>query len=434
MQRLHLSHTPIQEGKQVILHLPPSKSIAARRLILSALRGLSIESLGNEEANLPDDLYALQQALLAQERGESIVDVGESGTAMRFMLAYLAARTRQAIQLVGKGRQYERPIAPLVAALRALGAEIAYLQHEGYPPLLIKPSKLKAQRIVLDASQSSQYLSALLLIAPLVEGNGYSIDTSYYGLASLPYALITIKEMRDAGFIWQQNGLHFSYLSTSVARSCCHISTESDWSAASYAYLLMSLLRKDLSGYTTEIKLPKLLANSVQGDREILTTIYERLGVRTTIEGSGISLSLMPAKDNDSIALDCRNTPDLVPALVASMVANSRSFVFTGVAHLRIKESNRLEALQTELHKVGIRLSLGEDSIAWDGKYFPIANATTPVLLNPHHDHRIAMALAPLMAHLCPFGLVIEDADCVTKSYPLYWQEIEKLGYTTKTL
>lgn len=434
MRKLHLIYSAPKDGKHISLFLPPSKSIEARRLILASLRGLPLTCYSGTASNLPDDLVVLREALLALEQGESTISVGESGTAMRFMLAYIAARTTNAVQLLGMGRQHERPIKPLVDALRLLGADITYIKTEGYPPLLIKPSKLKAQRIELDASKSSQYLSALLLIAPLIEGEGYSIDTSRYGLTSLPYALITIKEMRDAGFIWQQNGLLFSYQSTSVARVSCCPRIEADWSAASYAYLLMSILDKNLAGYTTELRLPNLVNSSSQGDSKVLTTIYEALGVRTTIETGGVMLSLMEAESDSPIVLDCRNTPDLVPALVASMVANGRRFTLTGVAHLRIKESNRLEALQTELDKVGVRLTVDDDSISWDGERNPIQSLDVPLILNPHHDHRIAMALAPLMAKLSPLGVIVDDADCVTKSYPMYWQEIEKLDYTTKTL
>lgn len=434
MNRLHLSYKPVVEGKTITLALPPSKSIEARRLILASLEGspISIDDLGRD--NLPTDLLVLTQALTSLHRGDEIVDVGESGTAMRFMLAQLTARTKRTVQLEGRGRQYERPIAPLVDALRQLGGDISYLGKEGYPPLLIKPSKLKAQTVQLDASQSSQYLSALLLIAPLVEGDGYRIDTSEYGLSSLPYALVTIKEMRDKGYNWQQNGLFFSYLNTSIARVSCSSLVEADWSAASYAYLLMCLLDRDLVGYTSELLLPGLYKNSTQGDRTVLIELYEGLGILTRCEGYNTSLSLSEEKRKSHITLNCRNTPDLVPALVASMIARDRSFYLYGVAHLRLKESDRLEALRSELDKIGVALSLSSDSIAWDGTYRTKDWQRDPLILNPYHDHRIAMALAPLMARLSPHGVIVCDADCVDKSYPSYWREITKLGYITKTL
>lgn len=380
-------------------------------------------------SNLPEDLRALQAALQMATKGETEICVQESGTAMRFMLAYLAATVQCPTRLVGTGRQHERPIAPLVDALRQLGAKISYLEREGYPPLLIVPAELQAKHITLDARQSSQYLSALLLIAPLLRGDSYEIAPLGGVVASLPYAHMTIKEMRDVGFVWQQIGDIFSYQVASLPRISCAPLTEADWSAASYAYLMMSLLDRDLAGYTTELHLPGLSLHSTQGDSQLLPGLYEGLGITSRQSGRELILALSESSEAEPITLDCGATPDLVPALVASFVAMGRSFTLEGVKHLRIKESNRLEALRVELAKLGLSLIVGDDSLSWQDVPIVPYGSDEPLILNPHKDHRIAMALAPLMARFSSVGVLVEDAECVAKSFPAYWQEIAKLGY-----
>lgn len=398
--------------------------------MLRAIRQLPLPELTSP--SLPEDLIALSSALREAGEGRACICVGESGTAMRFALAYLSATARRELRLEGKGRQHERPIAPLVDALRSLGGDISYAEVEGYPPLIIRPSKLQARAISLDASSSSQYLSALLLIAPLLEGGGYSIDTSAKPIASLPYAQMTIEEMREHGFVWQQKGGLFSYSDTSVARTSCALRQEADWSAASYAYMLLCLTDDELVAYTTELGLPSLLLGSSQGDEHMLRHLYARLGVATIASTGGVMLSRGLAEDTaTSIELDCLSTPDLVPAMVASFVALRRPFRLSGVRHLRLKESDRLLALQTELRKLGVELELSEDAVVWTAETLPRTLEGETLRLNPHHDHRIAMALAPLLASFSPDGVVVEDADCVAKSFPGYWSEIEKLGYIT---
>lgn len=390
---------------------------------------LCLPTLAGELELLPEDLSALYMALVASAQGQDEVCVRESGTAMRFMLAYLAATVQRPTRLVGTGRQHQRPIAPLVDALRLLGADIRYLEQEGYPPLLIAPATLRSRRISVDARQSSQYLSALLLIAPLLEGDCYEIAPVGGAVASLPYALMTIKEMRDMGFVWQQIGDIFSYNVASLPRLGCAALSEADWSAASYAYLMMSLLDRDLAGYTTELHLPGLSLHSTQGDSQLLLGLYEGLGITSRQSGRELILALSEASEAEPITLDCGATPDLVPALVASFVAMGRSFTLEGVKHLRIKESNRLEALRVELAKLGLSLIVGDDSLSWQAVPIEPYGSDEPLVLNPHKDHRIAMALAPLMARFSSVGVLVEDAECVAKSFPAYWQELAKLGY-----
>lgn len=428
-QELHLIYEGIQGDKPICFHLPLSKSIEARRLMLTAIASLPLGKLPEGQAECAEDIYALHKALSQAQAGSPLIDVAESGTAMRLMLAYLSATVSQATILQGQGRQHQRPIAPLTNALRQLGADISYLGIEGFPPLRIKPSKLRAKTITLDASSSSQYLSALMLIAPLVEGGAYSIDTRSYGIASRPYALMTMRQMQAEGYAWQEQDGLFVYGGKEQSDKPQAPHSEADWSAASYAYLLSQMMAKDSKATFPAIFLPKLRHNSLQGDAEMLIHIYERLGIKSHFSSEGLYLSPQRLVLCDNMDIDCEATPDLVPTLVASFIAEGQSFCLKGVHHLRIKESDRLLALQTEFRKIGIHLTLGEDSIAWAGGEQPTASDTAPLRLNPHQDHRIAMALAPLMARVSPRGVIVEYPHCVAKSFPNYWGEISNFGY-----
>ena len=340
---------------------------------------------------------------------------------MRFVCAYLAVTTQHPVRLFGTGRQHERPIAPLVGALRSQGTKITYLNHEGYPPLLIEPSTFTWQGCELDASSSSQYLSALLLLAPTLP-TGFEVDTRHYGLASRPYALMTIAQLREQGFVWEEApcGL-FCYRGKkeedSRSTSPLDRGYEADWSAASYAYALLSLLPVG-----STIALSGLTLPSLQGDAGYLVKLFEHLGVLTekTKDGICITHTAEEAKRTHFTAhmSDC---PDLVPAVVAALVGRGEAFTLSGVAHLRIKESDRLQALADELAKLGVQLILGSDSLSWDGKTPLTAHGSAP-MLSPHGDHRIAMALA-LLALRVP-KLRMHEPEVVAKSFPRFWQEV----------
>lgn len=433
MNKLHITYQPERLENKISFILPPSKSILARKLILAKILNCPSEQPPNIPLDLPEDILALQQALSNFYIGQEYINVLESGTAMRFMTAFIAASCKKRIILMGTGRQHQRPIAPLVEALRSLGADINYLEQEGYPPLEINPSKLIGRSIEIDASQSSQYLSALLLIAPLIESGNYEINLKNNLLSSAPYAQMTIEEMNRLGLIWKQIGNKFRYFSNSQATPNCSQQTEADWTAASYPYLLMSLLHSEPKGYKTMLHLQGLCTPSSQGDSSLLPIIYQRLGVHTANGFRETTLSLMQHPIVDYLEIDCLNTPDLVPSLVASLVAQAIPFTINGVAHLRIKESDRLTAIAKELAKVGIHIIVTDNSLIWSGgqEHKTFEEITC---LNPHNDHRIAMALAPLIAKLNPLGVIVEQADCIKKSFPLYWRELSKLGYSISTI
>lgn len=400
------------------MHLPISKSLMARRLLLTP----SEEIPQNLPPEYPIDIRVLVEALRNLAGGASYIKVGESGTAMRLLTAYISATGRmgQRITLCGEGRQHERPIAPLVTALRSLGADIEYLEREGYPPLGITPTSLSAKRISLDASTSSQYLSALMLIAPHLDGDDYTIDTNPYPIASLPYAEMTLQCMQNWGYRWEEIEGVYSYKGRDKDITEPNL-YEADWTAASYAYLIVAL------GHREALHLPDLSLPSLQGDSLHLPRIFYQLGVDTESNEYGVSIRRRDSPHTERITYDCIECPDIVPTVAAAAVGLGISFTLNGVAHLRIKESDRLEALRSELCKLNISVELGASSISWTAAP-PMLPAPASVQLSTHGDHRMAMALAPLFAD--QLGCIhIDTPEVVTKSYPNYWEVLATLGY-----
>ncbi|MGP1499837.1 MAG: 3-phosphoshikimate 1-carboxyvinyltransferase [Porphyromonas sp.] len=409
------------------ISLPLSKSIGARHLMLSAICKRNVFSLGEHVESLPRDLIDLVKALKDFDEGKTVINVAESGTAMRFMLSYISVHTQRKIRLEGTGRQHERPIKPLVDALLQLGCNITYLEKTGYPPLLIEPTEIAPKPIKLDASKSSQYLSSLLLLAPLIEDKAFSIEPIGGMIASRPYIDITIEILREYGFHWQY--IDGVFRVASIPENHLNINNlqlEGDWSAASYFYMLQRLHPAE------SIQLKNLIIPSLQGDSKLLIKLYLDLGVITTEVENGIRLSLGKGRNTtEAIVVSCNQQPDLVPALVATFIGLNQRFRIEGIAHLRLKESDRIAALTTEISKLGIDLKANEDSLEWDGQSSQRL-ITEPFKLSTYQDHRIAMALAPLMASRNKLGVIIDNPECVSKSFPSYWAEIEKLGYTLK--
>ena len=409
------------------ISLPLSKSIGARHLMLSAICKRNVPSLGEHIESIPRDLIDLVKALKDFDEGKTVINVAESGTAMRFMLSYISVHTQRKIRLEGTGRQHERPIKPLVDALLQLGCNITYLEKTGYPPLLIEPAEIAPKPIKLDASKSSQYLSSLLLLAPLIEDKAFSIEPIGGMIASRPYIDITIEILREYGFHWQY--IDGVFRVASIPENHLNINNlqlEGDWSAASYFYMLQRLHPAE------SIQLKNLIIPSLQGDSKLLIKLYLDLGVITTEVENGIRLSLGKGRNTtEAIVVSCNQQPDLVPALVATFIGLNQRFRIEGIAHLRLKESDRIAALTTEISKLGIDLKANEDSLEWDGQSSQ-RSITEPFKLSTYQDHRIAMALAPLMASRNKLGVIIDNPECVSKSFPSYWAEIEKLGYTLK--
>ncbi len=395
--------------------------------MLSAICKRNIPSLGEHIEAIPRDLIDLVKALKAFDEGKTVINVAESGTAMRFMISYISVHTQRKIRLEGTGRQHERPIKPLVDALLQLGCNITYLEKPGYPPLLIEPAEIAPKPIKLDASKSSQYLSALFLLAPLIEDKAFSIEPIGGMIASRPYIDITIEILREYGFHWKY--IDGVFRVASIPDKHLNINSlqlEGDWSAASYFYMLQRLHPAE------SIQLKNLIIPSLQGDSKLLIKLYLDLGVITTEVENGIRLSWGKGRNTtEAIVVSCNQQPDLVPALVATFIGLNQRFRIEGIAHLRLKESDRIAALTTEISKLSIDLKATEDSLEWDGQSSQ-RSITEPFKLSTYQDHRIAMALAPLMASRNKLGVIIDNPECVSKSFPSYWAEIEKLGYTLK--
>lgn len=413
-------YSPSPSLQQAEIQLPISKSLMARRLLL-----ISTDDLPDHlPENYPIDIKILVRALRDLSARSECISAGESGTAMRLLTAYIAVAgvLGNSITLYGEGRQHERPIAPLVTSLRSLGAEIDYLEQEGYPPLRITPKRLRGECIAIDASSSSQFLSALMLVAPhlLEEGRGYEIDTSKFPIASLPYAQMTEECMKHWGHRWSVEQGVYKYTGYAQPEEIQRL-IEADWTAASYAYLLISL------GVCNELYLPGLLLPSLQGDSVHLPLIFAKLGVRTEQVDTGVRLHKIHTDEIIVLEYNCVECPDIVPSIVASAVGRGVPFKLTGVKHLRIKESDRLEVLRIELDKLGFVIELEADSIAWRGNSVHSTSASE-ICLSPHGDHRMAMSLAPLFAYLLGY-VQIEAPEVVAKSYPDYWEVLSSLGY-----
>lgn len=390
------------------VRLPASKSISNRLLILSWLSGKRVRVLGASEAG---DTRVLKDVLERMERGERELDLADAGTAMRFVTA-LAALMPGEWTLKGTERMQERPIGPLVSALQSLEAEIEYMGREGCPPLRIRGGELRGGTCSLRSDVSSQFLSALCLVAPATEeGVGLQLEGEP---VSTPYFRMTLSILRDLGVAVEEEGDRVFVPSSSLPSR--EMRVEADHSAAVFWFELLALSGKGA------LFLEGLKEDSFQGDRESIA-FFRSLGLRESWEEEGCWVEAVPGDEEGSpYEADMRHHPDVVPALAVALAASGRKSVLNGVGTLRSKESDRLEALKSELQKVGVELKaegerLGIDPSGFDPEARPHFHA--------HGDHRIAMALAPLVAKLP--ALSIDDPSVVEKSYPRFWEELERV-------
>ena len=395
------------------ISLPTSKSISNRALMIAALCGGEPQVL---HPALCDDTAVMVDAMARQE-GD--INVGAAGTAMRFLTAYFATRKGMTITLDGVERMRHRPIGPLVDALRLLGAHIEYLGQEGFPPLQITGSAMHGGDITMAGDVSSQFISAVMMILPAIGGGSIQLKGN---IVSAPYIHMTAAVMRSMG---AQVDFTRSTIAVGNGYQGNDIVVEADWSAAAPWYALAALLPQ--SGIT----LQGLTADSIQGDAR-LVDLGSRLGIASRFDAHGVSLDTSRFIDCCcSNFADMAATPDLVPSWAVLMCLLERSFRMTGVRTLRLKESDRIEALRQELLKLGYVLKIeGEDAISWYGER--VAVTTQPPVIDTHGDHRIAMAFAPAAVRFP--GLIIRDADVVSKSYPAYWRHLTQCGFTITPL
>ncbi len=394
------------------IQLPASKSISNRALILNAL---SYSPYPIQNIARCDDTDVMVKAL---NSNSCDFDIKAAGTAMRFLTAFLSKIVGE-WTITGTERMKNRPIKLLVDALNSLGARIEYIEKEGYPPLRIFGSALQGGEISLAGGVSSQYISALLMIAPLME-NGLTLHLEG-NIISRPYINLTLQLMEQFGVKATWKGQTIRILPQEYQP--IRFTVESDWSAASYWYSMMALSKN------ADIELLGLFKNSLQGDAAG-AKLFAQLGVGTVFTNRGVQL-----KHNGNVAkkliYDFVNEPDLAQTFVVTCVLLNIPFRFTGLQSLKIKETDRIEALKTELRKLGYLLTDSNDSILeWNGERCePDAD---PVIAT-YEDHRMAMAFAPA-ALVLPQGIQIADPGVVTKSYPGYWDDLQKAGFTVKEI
>ncbi len=388
--------------------LTASKSESNRALIIQALCEGEFEITNLAEA---EDTRILQ-GLLQSDNIE--LSSGISGAVMRFMTAYLTIQNKDFV-LTGDKRMKERPIKILVNALNDLGAQISYAEQVGYPPLIINKANLNGDKVLLDGSVSSQYVSALLMIAPKLK---HGLHIKFEGeIISKPYIDMTINMMQYFGVNVKWN--NDSIIVSSGKYKAKDFIVEADWSAASYWYSMVAIAKDE-----TEIILYGLKKDNLQGDSEVVN-IYRKFGVITEFIDEGVRLTKSKNIDFQSVDLliDFINCPDLAQTVAVTCAVLNLKTKLTGLKTLRIKETDRITALQDELNKLGFNIEVdGDDLIVNPINNFEIKNT----LIRTYNDHRMAMAFAPL-GLLTP--IKIENPEVVKKSYPNFWQDLKLVGF-----
>jgi 3-phosphoshikimate 1-carboxyvinyltransferase len=399
-----------------------SKSESNRLLLLQALYPeLQIENISNS-----DDSEVMQKALKSTS---NLIDVSHAGTAMRFLTAFFATQEGREVTITGSPRMKERPIQVLVEALNSLGADISYIETEGCPPLKIKGKSLLKDQVTLKANVSSQYISALMLIAPKLE-NGLEL-TLEGEITSVPYINMTLDLLNQIGVKTSFEGhiIKVSPLKKLNVRQEI-LTVESDWSSASYFYSIVAL-----SPVGTEITLSSYKKNSLQGD-SVLADIYTDFGVVTRFINNAITLTKQADCQIETINCQLQNAPDIAQTIAVTCFGLGVGCHLTGLHTLKIKETDRLVALKTELEKLGAEVTITENSLHLKPHKLFIANLSSPpheglgedigVAITTYHDHRMAMAFAPLGLRT---NLQIEDAMVVSKSYPTFWEDLKTIGF-----
>ena len=400
-----LSHSQIKKDPPSI-QITGSKSESNRLLILQAL----FEDIIIENCSNSDDSEVMIKAL---KSNDDIIDIHHAGTAMRFLTAYFAVKEDRAVLLTGSRRMKERPIKILVDALNDLGADISYEENNGYPPLKIKGKKLNKSSIEIEANVSSQYISALLLVGAQLE-NGLRL-TLNGKITSWPYINLTLHLLKEANIDFKVNENTISVFPFHKnLKEKKTIVVESDWSSASYFYSLVAL-----SDIGTSLHLKSYSVNAQQGDAA-LQDLYADFGVTTTFQNGGILLG-KERKAASSINFDLNNTPDIAQTIAVTCLGLDIPCQLTGLHTLKIKETDRLEALKIEIEKFGATVYITEDSLQLE----PAKNLITDVSIDTYNDHRMAMAFAPLVTKT---NLQINDAMVVSKSYPDFYQDLKNIG------
>jgi 3-phosphoshikimate 1-carboxyvinyltransferase len=401
---IRLKKKRIKNNNNLTLNIGGSKSETNRLLLLQSL----YPNLQIENASPSKDSEAMYRGL---HSGESTIDIGDAGTAMRFLTAYYAACQNKNVILTGSARMQERPIGILVEALRQLGAAIYYSKVEGFPPLHIQGKQLEGGTLSIKANVSSQYISALLLVAPSF-ANGLSLHLDGE-ITSFPYLRMTLSLLNELGIVGTFEDNTFTIEHTPAVAPQM-IVVEPDWSSASYFYSMVALSPVGTSLYMNHYK-----ERSLQGDR-IVADIYQSFGVRTIFWGDKIQL----IKERDLLSpifsynlMDC---PDIAQTIAVTCFGLGIECFLSGLHTLNIKETNRLEALKNELTKLNAEVHISKEEI-WVGSTRKI---TRNISIDTYNDHRMAMAFAPLALKV---PIIINDVEVVEKSFPDFWEQFESI-------
>lgn len=390
------------------LQLSGSKSESNRALLLQAF----FPELQIKNLSTADDTLLLQRALQSEE---ATIDIHHAGTAMRFLTAYFATQVGREVLLTGSARMKERPIHLLVEALQRLGADIRYGERVGFPPLYIKGVALSEKEVRIRGDVSSQFLSALLLIAPSLP-NGLTLILEGK-LTSMPYLKMTVSFLQyclgKEVVQWEGNVLKVaSHINKPLKNNIWEV--ESDWSSASYWFSFVAL-----SPIGTQLTLTHFKEDSLQGD-SALPELYKHFGVSTTFKGSTMNIEKTALPHSTRLELQLNDTPDIAQTIAVTALGLGLETHLSGLHTLKIKETDRLQALQTEMTKLGATVNITDESL----HLVPCNHLREGVPIATYNDHRMAMAFAPLMLKT---PIVIENKEVVSKSYPAFWEQVEQV-------
>lgn len=396
---------------KVNLSLTGSKSITNRLLILRSM----YPSLKIKNKSESHDSVVLENAL---KSSSNIKDINHAGTSMRFLTAFYSILEDKEIIIKGSKRMHERPIYPLIDSLKLIGADISYLEKDGFPPIRIKGKKLNFKKVQISSNVSSQFVSAILLVAPKLNG-GLVIELKGE-LISKPYIQMTLSLLNDLGIKTSFKGKLITVENLEEIQEK-HISVESDWSSASYWYSIVALSER------AEVRLNNFYKNSIQGD-SVLTKYYKSLGVGTRFTENKIILTkLKDFTPPQNLNLNLIDSPDLAQTIAVTCFGLKINCFLDGLQTLNIKETKRLNALKNELKKLGANIQVTESSL----KLFEAKKIKNNIKIKTYDDHRMAMSFAPLSLKIPIF---IENPSVVAKSYPKFWDDLRKAGFVIKPI
>jgi 3-phosphoshikimate 1-carboxyvinyltransferase len=388
-----------------------SKSESNRLLILQQLfPEISIDNLSDS-----DDSKHLQQALSTKA---SFIDIGHAGTAMRFLVGYFSSKQNSEVILTGSERMQQRPIGVLVEALRDLGADISYVENEGYPPVRIKGKAITKDKVQINGNVSSQYISSLILMGTHL-AKGVTIELMGE-ITSIPYIKMTLSLLNQLEISTYFEGNTIQVLPAKQLQKQTVV-VESDWSSASYFYSVAAF-----SEVGSEIQLSAYKKESLQGD-SCLAEIYTYFGVETVFDQNTITLKKVRTSDAGPLTLDLKNAPDIAQTIAVTCFGLGVACHLTGLHTLKIKETDRLEALEAELKKLGAVIAITNESLSLSTSEVMHEN----IAIKTYNDHRMAMAFAPL-AFKVPIAIL--NAEVVSKSYQKFWKDMQQIGIQIKEL